>query len=83
MSDTKMIALNEIAVPIHRLRAVREESVNALVQSMADQGQLQPIVVRRGQWRRLLVGCRPPSPRGGEEAQLEGDQVQRVRRHGC
>jgi hypothetical protein len=42
-----MIALNEIAVPIHRLRTVREESVDALVQSMADRGQLQPIVVRR------------------------------------
>jgi hypothetical protein len=37
-----MIALNEIAVPIHRLRAVREESVNALVQSMADQASSNP-----------------------------------------
>ena len=46
MSDIRMIALNEITVPIRRLRALREESVNALVQSMADQGQLQPIIVR-------------------------------------
>jgi ParB/RepB/Spo0J family partition protein len=46
MSETKTIALSGIAVAKHRLRALREENVNALVQSMADQGQLQPIVVR-------------------------------------
>src|SRR5271157_2639370 len=58
MPVTCMIVLNNIAVPIHRLRAVREESVNALIQSMADQGQLQPIIVRRdnggGYW--LVAG---------------------------
>jgi ParB family chromosome partitioning protein len=58
MPDTRLIVLNGIAVPIHRLRAVREEIVNALVQSMADRGQLQPIVLRRdsgdGYW--LVAG---------------------------
>ena len=46
MSETRTIATNGIAVATHRLRALHEENVSALAQSMADQGQLQPIVVR-------------------------------------
>jgi ParB-like chromosome segregation protein Spo0J len=46
MPDTRTIALSGIVVAKRRLRALREETVNALVQSMADQGQLQSIVVR-------------------------------------
>jgi ParB/RepB/Spo0J family partition protein len=46
MPETKTIALSGIAVAKHRLRALRESNVNALVRSMADQGQLQPVVVR-------------------------------------
>jgi hypothetical protein len=41
-----MIALSGIAVAKHRLRPLREDTATALAQSMADQGQLQPIVVR-------------------------------------
>jgi ParB-like chromosome segregation protein Spo0J len=47
MPETRTIALSAIAVAKRRLRALREETVNTLVQSMAVQGQLQPIVVRR------------------------------------
>ena len=46
MPETRMIALGGIAVAKHRLRALREDTANALAQSMADRGQLQPIVVR-------------------------------------
>ena len=46
MPETRMIALGGIAVAKHRLRALREDTANALAQSMANQGQLQPIVVR-------------------------------------
>jgi hypothetical protein len=46
MPETRMIALSGITAAKHRLRTLREDTVNALVQSMADQGQLQPIVVR-------------------------------------
>jgi ParB/Sulfiredoxin domain len=46
MPETRLIALGDIAVAKHRLRALREDTANALTQSMADQGQLQPIVVR-------------------------------------
>jgi ParB family chromosome partitioning protein len=58
MPETRTIALSGIAVAKRRLRALREEAVNALVQSMAVQGQLQPIVVRRddGGGYRLVVG---------------------------
>jgi ParB-like chromosome segregation protein Spo0J len=58
MPDTRTIALSCIVVAKRRLRALREETVNALVQSMAVQGQLQPIIVRRdtggGYW--LVAG---------------------------
>jgi ParB-like chromosome segregation protein Spo0J len=47
MPETRPIALSSIVLPKGRLRAVQEETVNALVQSMAVRGQLQPIVVRR------------------------------------
>jgi hypothetical protein len=46
MSETRTIATNGIAVATHRLRALHEENVNALAQSMADQGQLQPGIFR-------------------------------------
>jgi ParB family transcriptional regulator, chromosome partitioning protein len=46
MPETKAIALSDIAVAIHRLRALRPDKVDALAQSMTDQGLLQPIVVR-------------------------------------
>jgi ParB family transcriptional regulator, chromosome partitioning protein len=46
MSETKTIAISGIAVAIHRLRALRPDKVDALAQSMTDQGLLQPIVVR-------------------------------------
>jgi ParB family chromosome partitioning protein len=46
MTETRLIALGDIAVAKHRLRGLRENTANALSQSMADQGQLQPIVVR-------------------------------------
>ena len=47
MPETRTIALSVIAVHPGRLRALRPDTVNALAQSMAEQGQLQPIVVRR------------------------------------
>jgi uncharacterized ParB-like nuclease family protein len=47
MPENRTIALSAIVVPNRRLRALREEKVNALVESMAVPGQLQPIVVRR------------------------------------
>jgi ParB-like chromosome segregation protein Spo0J len=47
MPETGTIALRDITAAKHRLRALREKCVTALAQSMADQGQLQPIVVRR------------------------------------
>ena len=47
MPETKTIPLSGIAVAIHRLRALRPDKVDALAQSMTDQGLLQPIVVRR------------------------------------
>jgi len=46
MSEAKTIAISGIAVAIHRLRALRPDKVDALAQSMTDQGLLQPIVVR-------------------------------------
>jgi ParB family chromosome partitioning protein len=46
MPETRLIALGDIAVAKQRLRGLRENTANALSQSMADQGQLQPIVVR-------------------------------------
>ena len=46
MPETKTIPLSGIAVAIHRLRALRPDKVDALAQSMTDQGLLQPIVVR-------------------------------------
>jgi hypothetical protein len=46
MPETRMIAIGGIAVAKHRLRALRQDTANALTQSMANQGQLQPIVVR-------------------------------------
>jgi ParB-like chromosome segregation protein Spo0J len=49
MPDTRMIALRGIAVATQRPRALRKENVDALAQSMADRGQLQPIVVRPGE----------------------------------
>jgi hypothetical protein len=56
--EIKRIAVSGIAVAIQRLRALRPDTVNALTQSMADQGQLHPIVVRPckqgGYW--LVVG---------------------------
>jgi ParB-like chromosome segregation protein Spo0J len=58
MTETRTIALSAIGVAKPRLRALREETVDALVQSMAVQGQLQPIVVRPdngGGWR-LVIG---------------------------
>jgi ParB family transcriptional regulator, chromosome partitioning protein len=58
MPETRLIALGDIAVAEHRLRKLRENTANALTQSMSDQGQLQPIVVRPrkdgGHW--LLAG---------------------------
>jgi uncharacterized ParB-like nuclease family protein len=46
MRETKAIVLNSIMVPTKRLRALREETVKALIQSMVHRGQLQSIVVR-------------------------------------
>jgi ParB-like nuclease domain len=46
MPETQTLALSDIAVAKNRLRALRDENVTALAQSMADQGLLQPIVVR-------------------------------------
>jgi hypothetical protein len=46
MPETKTIALSGLAVAIHRLRALQPDKVDALAQSMTDQGLLQPIVVR-------------------------------------
>jgi hypothetical protein len=46
MPETRTLALSDIAVAKNRLRALRDENVTALAQSMADQGLLQPIVVR-------------------------------------
>jgi ParB family transcriptional regulator, chromosome partitioning protein len=46
MPETKAIALSDISVAIHRLRALRPDKVDALAQSMTDQCLLQPIVVR-------------------------------------
>jgi hypothetical protein len=58
MPEIKPIALSDIAVAIQRLRRLRPETANALAQSMATQGQLQPIVVRphndHGYW--LVAG---------------------------
>jgi ParB-like chromosome segregation protein Spo0J len=46
LPDTKIVPLRSITVARHRLRALREDNVEAIAQSMAKQGQLQPIVVR-------------------------------------
>jgi ParB family transcriptional regulator, chromosome partitioning protein len=46
MPETRTLALSDIAVANNRLRALRGENVTALAQSMADQGLLQPIIVR-------------------------------------
>jgi ParB family chromosome partitioning protein len=46
MPETRAIPLHSITVAIHRLRELRPDKVDALAQSMADQGLLQPIVVR-------------------------------------
>jgi ParB family transcriptional regulator, chromosome partitioning protein len=45
MPETRAIPLHSITVAI-RLRELRPDKVDALAQSMADQGLLQPIVVR-------------------------------------
>jgi ParB-like chromosome segregation protein Spo0J len=45
-SRSRRVGISCIAVAKHRLRALREDTADALTQSMADQGQLQPIVVR-------------------------------------
>lgn len=42
----QLIGLSGIAVPPNRLRALREETVKTLAQSMKDQGLIHPIVVR-------------------------------------
>jgi ParB/RepB/Spo0J family partition protein len=47
MSETRKIPLERIIVGINRLRQLQPAKVDALAQSMADQGLLQPIVVRR------------------------------------
>jgi ParB/RepB/Spo0J family partition protein len=46
MPETQTLALSDIAVAKNRLRTLRDENVTALAESMADQGLLQPIVVR-------------------------------------
>ena len=76
MPETKAIALSDIAVAIHRLRALRPDKVDALAQSMTDQCLLQPIVVRSHEGGGYLLVA------GSQETQLEGDLVQRLRRHG-
>jgi ParB-like chromosome segregation protein Spo0J len=59
MPETRAIPLHSIIVPTHRLRKLRPDKVDALAQSMTDQGLLQPIVVRPDKGnviRWLLVG---------------------------
>ena len=55
----QLIGLSGIAVPPNRLRALREETVKTLAQSMKDQGLIHPIVVRprpgTGYW--LVAGA--------------------------
>jgi ParB-like chromosome segregation protein Spo0J len=46
MPETQTLALTDIAGAKNRLRTLRDENVTALAQFMADQGLLQPIVVR-------------------------------------
>jgi ParB family chromosome partitioning protein len=46
MSETRKIPLHNIIVGIDRLRELQPDKVDALAESMDDQGLLQPIVVR-------------------------------------
>ena len=46
MPEIRAIPLHSITVPSHRLRELRTDKVDALAQSIADQGLLEPIVVR-------------------------------------
>jgi ParB-like nuclease family protein len=74
MPETRMIAIRGFAVAKHRLRALRQDAANALTQSVADQGQLQPIVVRQrkdgGYWlvAGLTASTRPRNSNGRRQA---------------
>jgi hypothetical protein len=46
MPETRMIAIRGIAVAKHRLQALRQDTANALPQSMADRAQLWTIILR-------------------------------------
>jgi len=82
MPETKAIALSDISVAIQPSSALRPDKVDALAQSMTDQCLLQPIVVRSHEGGGYLLVAGLHRFEAGQETQLEGDLVQRLRRHG-
>lgn len=56
--EIEIIALSGIAIPPERLRSLREDIVDALVESMGNLGLLQPIVVRSRNGRFALLAGR-------------------------
>jgi hypothetical protein len=56
--EIETIALSDIAIPPERMRSLREDIVDALVESMGNLGLLQPIVVQPCNGRFVLLAGR-------------------------
>ncbi|MGI9357266.1 MAG: ParB N-terminal domain-containing protein [Rhizobiaceae bacterium] len=53
--ESKTFRIDEIYVPVKRRKTLNMEVVNEIAESMLDEGQSTPILVRRGRERYVLV----------------------------
>ena len=49
-TEVRIVGLSSIAIPTHRMRALRPEVVGELATSMTELSQLHPIVLRSNKW---------------------------------
>ena len=53
--DNKTFKIDEIYVPVKRRKTLNMKVVNEIAESMLEEGQLTPILVRQGHERLVLV----------------------------
>ncbi len=56
--DDQIFRIEDIYVPVKRRRTLDLVTVNAIAESMLEEGQRMPILVRRDGERLVLSGCR-------------------------
>ena len=55
LKATRKLAVDDVYIPVKRKKTLKLDKVNAIAESMIDEGQKTPIQVRQGKGRLVLV----------------------------